>query len=182
MITWVNKATNEEELVLLLKSRDRRGFEILYDRYSAALYGVIVKVLQSDEQAPDVLQESFVKIWKNIDAYDPKKGKLFTWILNIARNTAIDKTRSRSFQSNYQTQSIETSDPEGARSEQMPIEHIGLTDIVNSLKTELREVVDIIYFRGYTHAEAAESLNLPLGTVKTRIKIAIRELRKLIGK
>src|SRR3712207_4079549 len=81
----------EKELVRLLRQREKRGFTLLYDHYSSALYGIIRKIVRSEELAQDVLQDAFVKIWRGIDSYDASKGTLFTWILNVARNTAIDR-------------------------------------------------------------------------------------------
>ena len=83
----------EQELTTLLKSNDRSAFEYLYDHYSPALYGIIVKIVKDEERACDAMQDTFLKIWKNISSYNSEKGTLFTWILNIARNTAIDKLR-----------------------------------------------------------------------------------------
>ena len=84
---------NESELLELLRRQDRKAFNYLYDNYSDALYGVILKVVRTEETAQDLLQEIFVKIWKNIAQYDSSKGRLFTWMLNIARNTSIDYLR-----------------------------------------------------------------------------------------
>ncbi len=97
----------EKDLVSLLKSKDKRGFELLYDNYSKVLYGIILKIVHSEPLAEDVLQDAFVKIWKNIDAYDASKGTLFTWILNVSRNTAIDKIRSQSYKSTTKIQSLD---------------------------------------------------------------------------
>ena len=169
----------EQELVNLLQKKDKNAFSLLYDNYSSALYGVICKIIRIEEVAQDVLQDSFVKIWKNIASYKPEKGALFTWLLNIARNTAIDKFRSAEYKQIIQAKSFEANLLNKNTENQIPIEHIGLQKIIESLKYEYQEVIDIVYFQGFTHIEAAEHLNLPLGTVKTRIKIALRELRKL---
>ena len=99
----------EEALVSLLQSKDERGFSILYDNYSSALYGVVLKIVRSEEVAADVMQDAFVKIWKNIEAYNRTKGTLFTWILNVARNTAIDRIRSQEFQNSQRNQDLDTS-------------------------------------------------------------------------
>ncbi|HNP49634.1 MAG TPA: sigma-70 family RNA polymerase sigma factor, partial [Bacteroidia bacterium] len=87
----------EEELIRLLSNREEKGIEILYDNYSAALYGVIHRIVQQDEIAEDVLQETFLKIWNNFGQYDSAKGRLFSWMINIARNASIDKVRSKEF-------------------------------------------------------------------------------------
>ncbi len=177
MFTGSNLSVSEEELILLLQQKNRKGFALLYDRYAPALYGVVLKIVRTEEVAQDVLQDSFVKIWKKMEAYNADKGTLFTWILNIARNTAIDKVRSATYRQDMMKTSLEIGSSEANTHQK--IEHIGLGKLINQLKPEYREVIEIIYFQGYTHTEAAEALQLPLGTVKTRIKTAIRELRKL---
>ncbi len=83
----------EDELVALLKSGAANAMGILYDNYSGALYGVIVRIVEKEDAAEDVLQEVFIKIWKNISSYEPTKGRLYTWLVNIARNSAIDSLR-----------------------------------------------------------------------------------------
>ncbi len=179
-----NKITiDEPSLVARLKERDKVAFELLYDRYSSALYGVIMKVVNLDEIAEEVLQDVFIKIWNNLDSYDMSKGRLFTWLLNIARNTAIDKIRSKDFRNNSNIQSIDKSVYEVNNNWQTTIEvdHIGLKETLTKLKDTHRVVLDLVYYKGYTHEEAAEELQLPLGTVKTRIRSAIMQLRELLG-
>ncbi|HEY0031415.1 MAG TPA: sigma-70 family RNA polymerase sigma factor, partial [Bacteroidia bacterium] len=85
----------EDELIALLKNKDLVAYNALYDNYSAALYGIITRIVPAEEIAEDLLQEVFIKIWKSIDSYDPKKGRLFTWMLNISRNASIDYARSK---------------------------------------------------------------------------------------
>jgi RNA polymerase sigma-70 factor, ECF subfamily len=171
----------EEEIVALLKGRDARGMRYIYDKYSAALYGVIYRIVTAPEVAEEVLQETFIKIWQNINSYDHKKGRLYTWMLNIARNLAIDKTRSAEFKNAAQTQNIDfyVSAYEPGEGEEINPEHIGLHEIVGTLRREQKELIDLIYFMGFTQAEAAAKLKMPLGTVKTRVRSAIMELRKL---
>ncbi len=171
----------EQELVAQLKKKDQKAIALLYDNYSAALYGVVLRVVQNEAVAEDTLQEVFVKIWKSIDNYDRSKGRLFTWMLNIARNSAIDVLRSKAYKKSEKVQSIDnTVYAEKNSAVQINIDLIGLREKVGALKPDLKEVIDLVYFGGYTHKEAAEKLELPLGTVKTRIKIAIRELRNLM--
>ncbi|WP_174395950.1 RNA polymerase sigma factor [Flectobacillus major] len=170
----------EDTLVALLRNKDQRGFSILYDNYSSALYGVIFKIVRSEEIAADVMQDSFVKIWKNIDGYNQSKGTLFTWILNVARNTAIDKIRSQDYQNSQRNQDIESTiniiDSQGAS--QFDIDAIGLSKVVDKLKPEHRQVIDLLYFKGYTQEEVSKEYGIPLGTVKTRVKSAITHLRE----
>ena len=97
----------QEELIPLLLKKDDRSFTLLYDNYSKSLYGVIFTLIKDREEAEDVLQEVFVKIWKNIDSYNESKGRLYTWMLNIARNTSIDKLRSKGFNNNQKNLSAD---------------------------------------------------------------------------
>ena len=173
----------ENELVSLLQQHDRKGFEYLYDRYSAALYGVVLRIVRSEELAEDVVQEAFVKIWKNIGMYDRSKGTLFTWMLNIARNTAIDKIRSQDFKQQAKIQDVEQNVGmvEKQTHVQLETDHIGLEKYVSQLKPEHHLIVDYLYFRGYTQSELADELGIPLGTVKTRVKMAITHLREMMN-
>ena len=170
----------EEALVSLLQSKDERGFSILYDNYSSALYGVILKIVRSEEIAADVMQDAFVKIWKNIEAYNRTKGTLFTWILNVARNTAIDRVRSQEFQNSQRNQDLDTSinfiDNQG--SSQFDVDAIGIKKVVENLRPEYQQMIELLYFQGYTQAEVSEEFGIPLGTVKTRVKAAILQLRQ----
>ena len=171
---------DEGDLVLMLQSKDERGFSILYDNYSSALYGVILKIVRTEEIAADVMQDSFVKIWKNIEAYNRTKGTLFTWMLNVARNTAIDKIRSQDFQNSQRNQDLDSTVEiiDNQASSQFDVDAIGLRKVVENLRPEHRQMIDLLYFQGYTQAEVAEEFDIPLGTVKTRVKAAIVQLRQ----
>lgn len=172
----------EDELILLLQGKDKRGFVMLYDNYSPALYGIILKIVRIEEIAEDVMQDAFVKIWKNMDSYNASKGSLFTWILNVARNTAIDKIRSQGYKQEVKIQPIDNNIGfinKTANTHQQ-IEHIGIQKVVTKLKPEHQIIIDLLYFKGYTQTEAAKELNIPLGTLKTRVKLAINHLRTLI--
>lgn len=174
---------SEEELVALLKDKDQRGFTILYNNYSSALYGVLNKIIQSNDDANDLLQDTFLKIWKNIGNYDASKGSIFTWMMNIARNLAIDKVRSVDFRDSSQNVSMEDKvlyqiDNEYQTAQE--IDGIGLQKVVDKLKPEYKQLIDLVYYQGYTQAEVAEEYGIPLGTVKTRIKAAVNTLRTLM--
>lgn len=169
----------EQELVTLLRQKDDQGFAYLYEHYAGALHGVIKQIVTDVELANDVLQETFVNIWRKIDSYDAGKGRLFTWMLNIARNAAIDKTRSKSFQQSMKNQSI---DGEYIQPSVRPgIDDIGLKKVVWKLKEEQRTLIDLSYFQGYTHEQIAKALNMPLGTVKTRIRSALTQLKAMLS-
>jgi RNA polymerase sigma-70 factor (ECF subfamily) len=172
----------EEELVELLKDGNEKGLEVLYKNYSKALYNVIFQIVKSDEMAEEALHDGFLKIWKNAQSYDRSKGTIFTWMLNICRNAAIDKTRSKEFKNETKNQNLENSvNLEKDLPTGFSPETIGVTKLVSRLKPELRDVIELIFMQGYTQVEAAAALKLPLGTIKTRSRSAILELRKLFA-
>ena len=170
----------EAELLQGLQKHDERAYGFLYDNYSKALFTIILQVIPKQEVAEDVLQDVFLKIWQNIKSYDASKGRLYTWMLNIARNQAIDKTRSKEF--NNQSKTIELSENvysrEGVAGR---IDDVGLKKTISNLPEESRQLLELSYFQGYTQEEISKMLNIPLGTIKTRIRATIIHLRKLIG-
>lgn len=172
-----------ESLTLQLRQRDRRAFEVLYDRYSAALYGVVMRIVQIEEMAEDVLQETFIKIWRNAESYDDSRGTLFTWMLNIARNAALDKLRSSEHRQRKTNRSIENLVGEIDREQNSNYnpEVIGLREFVLKLKPDQQQLIDLIYYQGFTQSEAADELGIPLGTVKTRVRSALIRLRELMN-
>jgi RNA polymerase sigma factor (sigma-70 family) len=172
----------EQDLILKLKERNNQAYNYLYDNYSAALYSIILQILRETELANDVLQEVFINIWRKIESYDPAKGRLFTWMLNIARNASIDTLRSKDYQNSRKNQDM-TENVHTKISGLMlipDIDNIGLVKILNKLKIEYRTLIELSYFKGYTHEEIAEIENIPLGTVKTRIRNALLQLREFM--
>ena len=169
----------EQQLVSLLKHRDNKAFGYLYDNYSGALYSIIVQILNDVELANDVLQEVFINIWRKIDSYDQSKGRLFTWMLNIARNASIDTLRSKTYQNDRKNQPMPGSVDEtiSGQSAQLNVDNIGFRKVLGQLKEDQRILIDLAYFKGYTHEEIATLQNIPLGTVKTRIRNALIQLR-----
>lgn len=179
-----NNREKERQLVQDIQGGNKQAFATLYDNYSGALYGVCKRILEDDDEAQDALQSAMVKVWKNIASYDPKKASLFTWLLNITRNDCIDRIRSKGRKPKIQDldKSVYAIERSGKSSDQkVPVETIGLREAVAKLKDELRLVINAAYFMGYTQQEIADEFDLPLGTVKTRMRTAIRELRKLFN-
>lgn len=176
----VVKKYSEPELVQLLQQRSRHVFSYLYDNYSGALLSVIQNIVSEEELANDVLQEVFVKIWKQIESYDSSKGRLFTWMLNIARNASIDMVRSKGFQNSRQNRELTEDVYSAGGTSETKTDQIGLRKVVYSLKEEYRVLVELSYFQGYTQDEIAKMLNIPLGTVKTRLRTALIQLREII--
>lgn len=168
---------DDQQLVTRIQNGDQQAIGDLYRQYAGALYVVVFRILRSEEDANDVLQEAFVKIWKNIDRYDAGKAGLYTWMMNICRNLAIDKTRSKHFKRSGKIQNADEIVRQLGTT-RTETDHIGLKEIVKQLEPEQEKLVDLIYFGGYTQKEVAEKLEMPLGTVKTRIRKAIQVLRK----
>jgi RNA polymerase sigma factor (sigma-70 family) len=174
---------SEQELVTFLQKRDEQYFSYLYDHYSGALYSIVLQIVPDAELASDVLQEAFVNIWRKIESYDPTKGRLFTWMLNVARNLAIDTLRSKAYQNSRKNQELPDNVyfEKNGGSTQLNVDSIGLKKAVQQLKNEHRVLIDLAYFKGYTHEEIAEIESLPLGTVKTRIRSALTQLRAYLN-
>jgi len=173
----------EEQLIEQLKLNKRQAFEYLYDHYSSALYGIIFKILKEEDRAADTLQDAFLKIWKNIASYNSEKGTLFTWMLNIARNTAIDKLRFEAKNQHLlQLDEIREMELTSAAIVDTPVSTIDLRAIVSALIHEKKQVIEMVYFQGYTHEQVSEMLQVPLGTVKSRIRRALSDLRNIFDR
>ncbi len=168
---------------MALKERNNQAFGFLYDNYAGALYSIIRQIItNNDELAGDVLQEVFINIWRKIETYDQTKGRLFTWMLNIARNASIDTLRSKSYQNSQKNQELPDNVYKAVTDQttQLNVDNIGLKKILEKLKPEHRVLVELAYFKGFTHEEIAEMMAIPLGTVKTRIRNALIQLREYL--
>lgn len=173
---------NEEELVLLLQQQDKQAFSYLYDNYAAALNSIIFRMVDNKEVCEDILQEAFVKIWHNFPSYDKSKGRLFTWMLNLTRNLTIDTLRSKG----YKKQSKISGDENSVSNLQDNsftadrFDSMGIRKQLANLKPDQKVIIDLAYFNGYTQEEIAKEIGIPLGTVKTRMRTAMLELRKML--
>jgi RNA polymerase sigma factor (sigma-70 family) len=173
---------SEEELVFLLKKQDQQAFAYLYDNYAPALNGIIYKMVEEKGLAEDLLQEAFIKIWNNFSSYDNTKGRLFTWMLNLTKNLTIDTLRSKGYKKQNKISKDEnsvTNIADGSFGADK-FDTIGLRKQLSNLKPEQRTLIDMAYFSGFTQDEIAKQTGIPLGTVKTRMRSAIIELRKLL--
>ena len=171
----------EQELVDALLLKSEAAFSYLYDNYSGALFSIINQIVTDRETASDVLQEVFTNIWKKIDSYDAAKGRLYTWMLNIARNASIDKVRSKALQNSLRNQTIPDDVSTFSAMSHMPVEKdTGLRKVLTRLKEEHRTLIDLSYFQGFTHEEIAKITEIPLGTVKTRIRSALTQLKIML--
>ncbi len=171
----------ESEITKLFKIGDVRAMELLYDHYSETLYGVVYRMVRNEPQAQDIIQDSFVKIWKQSDTYDASKGRLFTWLMRIVRNQAIDVIRknNRSGQIYGEASDVSLSN---ATAENVEFgTDYDIKKVFDTLDRQHKELIEHSYILGFTHPEIAEKFDLPLGTVKTRIRSAMIELRAAFG-
>lgn len=163
-----------------MKQKDEQAFSYLYDKYAGALYGLVRQIVPDTELGNDVLQETFINIWRRIDTYDHTKGRLFTWMLNIARNASIDKIRSRNYQQGLLSSPIDDNEIAHPVIRQ-GIDDYGLKKLLFKLKGEQRMLIELSYYQGFTHEQIAKALNIPLGTVKTRLRAALTQLRTMLS-
>lgn len=168
----------EQHIVSLLNEGDKRAIPLIYENYSNSLYGVIIKVTSNETLAEDALQETFIKVWKYSKKYDASKAKLFTWLYRIARNTAIDKLRSHNLKFEKEVQ-ISNSNVYKLPTMSLNQDAIDLKKHVASLDSKYQIVLRALFFEGMTQQEASDELEIPLGTVKSRLKIGLRELKKI---
>ena len=170
-------------LIRRIKKREEAALQTLYQKYAGALLHQIQKIISNGEAAEEILQDVFVKIWKKIDQYDENRSRFFTWMSQIARNTAIDTARLVSFQRNKETESIDALVNVDAQLKEKAFNKIpdtGLQQVLSKIDPEHRELIEYLYFRQYTQKETAEALGIPLGTVKTRLRKAISILREIL--
>lgn len=170
----------ETDLVRQLKDNSAAAYEYLYDHYSAALYGFIKRNISDENLASDLLQDVFVRIYRNMEKFDPARGRLFTWMINITRNLCVDYLRSATNNAAGKSQSIENSVNTINKSDHIETktDPIGLKKLVEALPENQYEAIELVYFKGFTQEEACRKLDIPLGTLKTRVRLAIGSLRK----
>ncbi|MEM9529049.1 MAG: sigma-70 family RNA polymerase sigma factor [Bacteroidota bacterium] len=177
-----NNLEERQNIVLrLLQERKEDGMRQLFEHYGGALMAIIQPIVEREEVAEEVFHDVLLKIWYNIGQYEDSKSRLFTWMARIARNAAIDKVRSKSYRKTGKTDVID--DSVGRRKElsQTPsTDQIGIARLLTHLDDNHRAIIDLLYFKDFTQSETAKELDLPLGTVKTRARRAIRQLRELL--
>ena len=169
-----------EPLVERFQQKDLSAFEKIYGMYSENICGVINTIVRNNDLAEEICQDVFVKVWNNAESYNSSKGRFFTWVMNIARNAAIDEVRSKSYKNSKKNLSADyfvsiVADDSAVNSS---IDSIGLTKLIKGLKKKCIQLIDMLYFKGFTQKEASEKLEIPLGTVKTRNRSCISQLRK----
>lgn len=180
---WLVKADQHKDLVVALSAGDVSAFAPIYQAYSPMVYGLILRIVKDQKEAENLLQEVFIKVWRKIDTYDPEKGTFATWVINITRNTAIDYTKTTYYKQKIKNQQ---EDFFVLKENDHPVvyqktDSIGLKRLVEKLTPACREIIEMMYYKGYTQQEIADLLNTPVGTIKTRSRMAIKELRAHYG-
>jgi RNA polymerase sigma factor (sigma-70 family) len=168
-----------EFLVSQFQKKDEKAFEKLYNMYNQSIHGIIYNIVKDHELAEEVMQDVFIKAWEKADTYNASKGRFFTWLLNISRNAAIDKTRSKSYKksnknlnSDFFVDILQSSENLGSKTDA-----IGIKKFVNQLAEKCIKIIELLYFKVYTQKEASKELDMPIGTIKTRNRNCIQELR-----
>ncbi|WP_299130524.1 sigma-70 family RNA polymerase sigma factor [uncultured Winogradskyella sp.] len=174
--------SNLDALVCDFQNKDHNAFKELYDLYNSSIYGIIFNIVKDSSIAEELMQDTFMKAWRKSASYSAKKGRFFTWLLNIARNSALDKIRSKDYKNNLMNLNAEDYSHciECSKNLDSLTNTIGLKDFMSGLSANDLKVIDLIYFKGYTHKQASEYLKIPIGTVKTRNRNSIRQLRVML--
>ncbi|GLR15738.1 RNA polymerase sigma factor [Portibacter lacus] len=164
------------QIVDLIKAKDEKGLELLYDNYSKALYGIAFRVLNNHSYAEEALQNSFLKVWKNIQQYDENKATLYTWMSQIVRYSSLDIRRLKSFERQEKTESLEPHVNHG-KATSTSTDALDAKKILNGLEEKYSIILEYLYLKGYTQQELSDELDIPLGTIKTRLRKAITIIR-----
>jgi len=169
-------------LIARLQEGSEVAFNRIYERYHQALYGVIYAIVKDEDVAQEILQDVFIKIWKNAEKYDKGSGRFFTWILNIARNASVDYLRSKRHKNSLKNLSADnfvdimpTQDSLDDKTDT-----IFLRQWVDKLEPMCIKIIDVIFFKGFTFKDGAEELDMPSGTLKTRHRRCLNNLREMM--
>lgn len=163
-------------LISLIKQGKEQGLNALYDAYSDALYGIVFRILRKQEESEEVVQSVFMKIWQHISSFDETKSTIFTWMAAIAKNSAIDMRRSKGFKHEQFTDSLSFSDF-GLQTSSKP-KMLDIEKLTAKMPEKYKLLLDKMFLEGYTQQEIADHYNIPLGTVKTRLRESINILRE----
>lgn len=177
----------DKDLISGIRDRDRMALEALHARYSGAVYGLAMRMLRDAGAAEEVAQDTFFNIWRRAGSYAAQRGSVTAWLFGIARNRAIDELRKRRraadrFQNGVDlaNKPAETRDSDPAEYAALMHESRRVREALDELRPEQRQVVALAYFAGMTHTQISKELGQPLGTVKTRMRLAIKKLRRAL--
>ncbi|HMP29818.1 MAG TPA: sigma-70 family RNA polymerase sigma factor [Saprospiraceae bacterium] len=165
-----------QSIISKIKNKDEHGMSYLLKAYGNAIYTIINKIVTNQEDAEEVMQTTFLKIWNQAESFDDSKASLFTWMGHIAKNTAIDKLRSKGVRNSKNTASL--SDKEYNLGSLDTNVDFDIKSIARKLPEKYRLLIEKMYIEGYTQQEISDHYDIPLGTVKTRLRESINLLRK----
>jgi RNA polymerase sigma-70 factor (ECF subfamily) len=171
----------DEDLMPLVEVGDAEAFAALYDRHGRMAYSLAYRIMGEKQEAEDVVQEAFINVWRSAGGYRVGRGSVRTWILSIVHNRGIDQIRSHARRGRMQDK-VEASAPKSEPSEAFAdtwrnTQQEQVREALNTLPQEQLKVLELAYFSGHTHLEIAESLELPLGTVKGRMRLGLQKIR-----
>ena len=170
---------DDNTLIQQLKNKDERALSLLYDKYSGAIYSVILKMIRDEGKAQNLLQDTFITVWDKAESYDIDKGRFYTWVYRIAKNKTLNVLRKTDLL--IQTDDFSVySNKEDAIS--IDPEYLELNGAVTTLEAHHKEAIELVYFKGLTHKEAHQEMDVPLGTFKSYIRQALKELRETYAK
>jgi RNA polymerase sigma-70 factor (ECF subfamily) len=183
------RSVQQIELMKRIRAKDEQALEELYDTYKHLLLGMIISILKSREVAEDLLQEVFVKIWKKAHTFDENRGNVYSWIVTLTRNKAIDHMRSKGYKTQQKaSQNVDAPEFTLEGNKSNPLETTIFSDRTELVKQALKEiaqnqseVLKIAYYRGMTQSDISNYLNIPLGTVKSRMRQGIIKLKDILG-
>ena len=171
---------DDAALIARIRAGEQSAMADLYDRYAGVVYGVALRVLASTAAAEDVVQEVFLQLWRNPQAFDSDRGRLAPWLAVIARNRAIDLLRKRPPEDDIDEMPISTGvNLEDAASQKLVVDKVRV--VLGGLPQDQRKALEMAFFEGMTHSEIAGKTGDPLGTVKTRIRTGLLALRKVLA-
>lgn len=166
---------NDNSLIEQLKAKDERALSLLYDKYAGAIYGVILKMILDEGKAQNILQDTFMSVWDQAERYDAEKGRFYTWVYRIAKNKTLNVLRKIDPLIQTEDFSVYT-DKEDVIS--IDPQFLELNGAVTQLEAHHKEAIELVYFKGLTHREAHTAMNVPLGTFKSYIRQALKQLRE----
>ena len=171
-----------DKLVDRFQQKDINAFEKLYECYALNLKTVIYGIVRNNEDAEEILQDVFVKIWNNFNDYNPEKGRFYTWILTISRNMAIDRMRSKKSKKNQRNIALDlfTDFIDSGENLDRNTDSIGIEYFLKGMNDDDKKLLELLYFQGFTYRETSKKINMPIGTVKTKMRKCIADLRKRV--
>ena len=180
---------NKEDVTLLerIQRRDEQGVAKLYDRYAALLYTLAFRIVATQEESEDVVQEVFLQVWNKANSYIKERGTVYSWITTLTRNKAIDRVRSKRYKQKSKETTLDAVDNTLATQSSNPHQAVVLKEyqeIVTAAKKKLSsieaKILELSYYGGYSQTEIAELLKMPLGTVKTKMRQGIIKMRQSV--